>query len=387
VKSGDPSRAEPHFRKAADLMPGKPQPWHMLGLCRQLAGDEAEALRFWDRALQRDPDFMPARFERGKHYLVAYAARSAPPPARIVEGRVRFGPAESGALDLRTKGEADLRAVKPERSEAAFLEGALAYGDGRFAAAAAALARYVEAESWDPEGQALLGLALYHAREFDRAIGPLSAAIRVQPRPEWRRARANAYHCLGRYADSIADNEALGDLCNLGHALHGAGRVEEAEAAFTKALEKDPQHARAANGRGISRWARRDFPGAEEDFQLAIRIAPAFLEAIFNLGLLKWRLGRFREAEEDFDFAVQIDPGWADAWAWRAAARQMEGRKGEAERDYRKAMELDPANPEHPFALAKMIKSPELVRKALEIGGPAWPRIEEARGILREWEK
>ncbi len=55
--------AESLFRRAADMLPGSPEPWYRLGRIHAVRGDEAEAHRMFREAVRRDPNHTEAQRE------------------------------------------------------------------------------------------------------------------------------------------------------------------------------------------------------------------------------------------------------------------------------------------------------------------------------------
>ena len=104
----------------------------------------------------------------------------------------------------------------------------------------------------------------------------------------------DAWHLLGTIAQQIGDSATAVDLishaielapqnasfhCNLGNALLGLGRVEDAEASYRQAISR-----------------KADFPLAH-----------------FNLGRLLASTGRPNDAAASFHRAIQLQPDFADA--------------------------------------------------------------------------
>jgi len=75
-----------------------------------------------------------------------------------------------------------------------------------------------------------------------------------------------------------------------------AGRVDEAEKSFRKALEMNPRNHEAILGLGNVRKARGDLAGAEEQYKKAVELNPYPVPAYHALGLLYEEQGRLDEA-------------------------------------------------------------------------------------------
>jgi len=339
-------RASAHFRDAADSEPARPEPWLMLGRCRMLAGDPDRAVAAWDEALRRDPAFVAARIERAKHFVLSYASRRAPPPARVVRGRLEFAapePETDALRSLRERAEAETRGVA-----AKFLDGALAYGEGRFAEAASVLAAHVAEDPLDGRAWAMLGFARFRAGQLDAAATALRKALQFERHASWHRSHGDVLVAAGRFADALAayddalrlDAQDAEAASGRGLALHGLGRAAEAIEAHGRAIELRPGFARAYNNCGTVRADARDLDGAEGDFRKAVEIHPGYVEAYFNLGNVLVMKGAFDEAIVEFDTAIGLDRKFADAFERRGLARKMKGDAVGAARDADEAQRL-----------------------------------------------
>jgi len=83
-----------------------------------------------------------------------------------------------------------------------------------------------------------------------------------------------------------------------GDALWSMGRFEEAEASYARALDTDPDQARARHGRARSLAAQGRLDDALADVQRAIRNAPREMEFHHTLASIYERLRRFEDAAD-----------------------------------------------------------------------------------------
>jgi tetratricopeptide (TPR) repeat protein/tRNA A-37 threonylcarbamoyl transferase component Bud32 len=402
-------RARAHFEKAGQALPERPEPWLMIGRCRLLIGDGAGAIAAWDQALRRDPRFGPALFERGKYFAGNYAGLRTPPPARAGGGRVLFGAAEPESppqRELRLQGEAALREASAASGlgapEQAYLRGALAYGKGAYAEAAAALETYAAANPWDARAVALLGNAWYYAGEFAKAEAQLTQAQRLDPHPQVARARAYVRYSLKKYAEALADiDECLraepGNpemICDRGLLLQALNRLDEAEKEYGRALEARPKMARALNNRGTVRAAQRDFERATADFEQAIFDNPLGSDAYVNLGTVLLEQGKLDRAIQEFTTAIEIDSQGAEAYANRGLARKIKRDSDGAFADFQAAVKRDPRNPDVRFLLAEALEGRgdragalKELQEALRVADPAWPRRAAGEALRQSWSR
>jgi tetratricopeptide (TPR) repeat protein len=401
------TRARLQFEHAGEALPKRPEPWLMIGRCRLLAGEGAQAIAAWDQALRRDPRFGPALFERGKYFAGTYAGLRTPPPARAGGGRVLFGAAEPESAqqqESRLRGEAALReaagATGLSPAEQAYLKGSLDYGKGAYADAAAALESYAAANPWDARAFALLGNACYYAGAFAKAETHLTQALRFDPNPQLHRARAYVHFSLKKYTEALddiddclrADPENPETICDRGLLLQALNRLDEAEKEYGRALDRRPAMARALNNRGTIRAARREFEQATNDLEQAIFHNPLSGEAYTNLGNVLVAQGKFDRAIQEFTTAAEIEPEGAEPLASRGLARKLKGDLDGALSDFQAAVKRDPRNPDVRFSLAEGLDARgdragavTQLREALRSADPSWPGRASAEARLESW--
>jgi tetratricopeptide (TPR) repeat protein len=116
---------------------------------------------------------------------------------------------------------------------------------------------------------------------------------------------------------------------------------------FTKAIELNPNYAKAYGNRGNAKQTLGDFKGAIEDYNKVLELKPNDALAYVNRGKAKWQLRDFKGSVEDYNWAIKVNPKYADAYYARANAKQHLGDARGAIEDYNKVLEL---NPNHPYA-------------------------------------
>ena len=100
---------------------------------------------------------------------------------------------------------------------------------------------------------------------------------------------------------------------SLGIVLAKQGKVEEAVAAFRRAIGIEPDYAEAHSNLGIMLVSQGKFEEAVAAFRRAIGIKPDFVEAHSNLGTTLARLGKVEEAVAAFRRAIGIKPDFVEA--------------------------------------------------------------------------
>jgi len=173
-------------------------------------------------------------------------------------------------------------------------------------------------------------------------------------------------------------------------ALHKAGRLKEAEAAYRDILETQPDAAdawhflgllEAATGRletaqkSISKAVSLDgerptfhynlgfvFQGLERfnqalsHYRKSLELEPNQPAAHYNAGLVLSRMRRYAEAIEAVEAAITLQPAYAEAWGNLGAAKRSLGDNQGAVEACRKALELNPSQAEVHATLGNAVK-------------------------------
>ena len=129
---------------------------------------------------------------------------------------------------------------------------------------------------------------------------------------------------------------------NLGNALQGVGRFEEAIRHQRRALEIDPNSARLHNNLGAAMMRDGQIEQALVHFTESVRLEPSLGSAHANMGLALQKLGRADEAVEAFAKAVRMEPGLARARHHFAIALSEQGRAEEALAQLNVAVRINP---------------------------------------------
>lgn len=171
---------------------------------------------------------------------------------------------------------------------------------------------------WNPEsGQAL----------FDFAIGDLVE----KATPLVRR--------VAEEADQRAAELNAQEWYELGCELELTS-IEEAEAAYRRALDLDTGLLDAHLNLGRLLHERNEISGAERHYRSALDSAPDDATAAFNLGVALEDLGRFEEALAVYQRAIEADPASADAFFNAARLYERFGDKANAVRCLKRYREL-----------------------------------------------
>ncbi len=195
---------------------------------------------------------------------------------------------------------------------------------------------------------------LLRARQTDAALPAALKAVELEPaHATARTVLGKVYLELGRVDDAEAafrkaialgpsDNSAHVDLATL---LRERGlRLDEAEALYRKALEIEPDDAVALDGLGIVLGLRGQFAEAERMYRKALEIEPGSSAANNNLGELLRNQGRLDEAERQYRKALEIDPDNLGCCMNLGILHAMRRQFAEAEKMFRAVLERAPAS-------------------------------------------
>jgi tetratricopeptide (TPR) repeat protein len=132
---------------------------------------------------------------------------------------------------------------------------------------------------------------------------------------------------------------------NSGQVRVAAGRLEEALADFTEAINQDPNFAPYHFDRAavLHRLGRDE--EALVDYAAAIRLSPPLAEAYYNRGDVRAGLGDLEGALADFDYTLELRPEFVPAYVYRAGLHADAGNDEQARQDVEAGLALEPANP------------------------------------------
>jgi tetratricopeptide (TPR) repeat protein len=121
-----------------------------------------------------------------------------------------------------------------------------------------------------------------------------------------------------------------------------SARLEEAAAAYRKALEYDPYLVAALINLANIHYSLDELVEAQALYERAIGLESDFFEAHFNLGNIYHDLGRFAEAQSCYREALRLNPFYADAHFYLAVTFEKMGQSQEARPHWRAYQQLAP---------------------------------------------
>lgn len=163
-----------------------------------------------------------------------------------------------------------------------------------------------------------LGVALIGAGRADEAVSALETAVSLDPHYE--------------------------ALNGLGTALMEAGRWDGAEAALERAAALRPDSPFPAYNAGLALMRKGDPAGALEWFRRTLRIDQRFTPAVYNSANVYLRAGDTATAEKFYLRALELEPDHLDAMGNLAVVYIQTGRTDEAVNRLRFILARDPGN-------------------------------------------
>ena len=204
---------------------------------------------------------------------------------------------------------------------------------------------------------------LAQARWHGKSMAPVFHNAAVQHRADGRLAEAERFF---RFAVEVDPSYVISQY-GLGAVLLELGRFEEADAALTAAIPKQPMAAELFHHRGMARLALQRFDEALTDFAEAARLSPKWAEPEAFRGLVL-QLSRkdMPAAEAAYTKALALDPECHAARLNRGLLYRDVGRLVEAERDLRVALAVR-ASPETARLLAGVLRESGQYGRAVQV--------------------
>ena len=119
-------------------------------------------------------------------------------------------------------------------------------------------------------------------------------------------------------------------------------KLEEAAAAYRKALEHDPYLTAALINLANIHYSRDQIAEAQALYERATGLDSDFFEAHFNLGNIYHDLGRFSEAQACYREALRLNPCYADTHFYLAVTCEKMGLSQQARPHWRAYQQLAP---------------------------------------------
>lgn len=125
-------------------------------------------------------------------------------------------------------------------------------------------------------------------------------------------------------------------------ALHRAGRLNDAAAAYGEFLRERPEDPQALTPLGVIAFQRGDAEQAVVLLERSLAVAPDQPLALSARGVALQRLDRLDAALASFDRVLVLQPGQAESWNNRGVVLRQSGRLDDALASYDRALALKP---------------------------------------------
>ena len=195
------------------------------------------------------------------------------------------------------------------------------------------------------------GVIAHQVRRHDVAVELIGQAIRRNGQnPFYFSNLGNALQAQGKLDEAVAAyRRAIGikpDYAeahsNLGNALTNQGKLDEAIAAYRRAIGIKPDYAEAHSNLGNALTNQGKLDEAIAAYRRAIGIKPDYAEAHSNLGNALTNQGKLDEAVAAYRRAIGIKPDYAEAHSNLGNALRDQGKLDEAIAAYRQAIASTP---------------------------------------------
>ena len=128
----------------------------------------------------------------------------------------------------------------------------------------------------------------------------------------------------------------------MGNTLQEQGKLEEAIAAYNKALDIKPDYAEVYNNMGNVLQDQGKLEEAIKAYNKALALKPDYAAAFSNVGNTFQRQGKLEEAIAAYNKALDIKPDYAEVYNNMGNVLQDQGKLEEAIKAYNKALALKP---------------------------------------------
>ncbi|HLF06108.1 MAG TPA: tetratricopeptide repeat protein, partial [Thermoplasmata archaeon] len=315
---------EVRFPRAAELL----QASVLLGNVYFNSGDLVRAQGFYEKAAARDPVHADALL-------------------RVVAAHFALG-----AFDACSAAADRLLAVQPQDHRAIYYKALCLKARNRLSEAAETLGAALKLVR-DDEDVWLLRAEVYEAMgDVAKSANTLNAGLSAVPgstkllakKCENLIAQGRATEALEQL-ESALRNESTPELLALrGKVLMAAGSLEDAEGAFSQALDADAECVPAQVGMAALLAIKGETDSADEYLGLALDLDPSNAEALSSRALLFSRQGKLKDALEWADRAIESHPNDLNAWKTKADILSARGLHEEAIAIYEKMVALNPGN-------------------------------------------
>jgi len=321
------------------------------------SGLPAQAAELYEKAYALAPersDLLPlivdawlAAGEVDKAKMAAgLATRAAPDAAGAWQAKGQIAEQEGRLQDALTAYE-KASELAPEMTQLNARIGAIYLRLGQNEKARRHMSKVVSDPSTPPELLYNYALSLIRDDKHGLAVAPLRKVVERSPEmaPAWR-ALAGSLRQEGDYAEAaraygqvmILDPDARVAF-NQAYSLGRAGREEAAVAAYRKALELDPTYEKVHYNLGLALLGLERYEEARDELLAYLPTEPESPRVLQSIGTCHYHLGDYDDAVEFFERALEFEETPA-TWNNLGLAYEKLGEKSSAQGCFKKAREM-----------------------------------------------
>ena len=345
---------------------------HAAGLKFYQEGNNLEAIRALNYAIEENPDFFPAHYDLGrafykqgdpvnaeKEYLIALKLNPQFIECYLVLGNLyyeqsRFEEAETTGLKVID--------LKPDLIEPYILVGNSQSQLKRYEDAEKTYRDAIGRHNKHLESRLLLAELLNKTNKTKEALFQLNKIIELDP------SNTKSYRTLG--------------------IIYYNGKIyDKALEMFKHVLELGSDDAEIQLLVGETYFHRGQTELARFAFEKSLALEPT---PAANVGLAKVNIDNnyLDRANRFLESAIALNPEYADAYYWRGLTKQLQEKLNQAEADFRKAFELSDGATEYTLSLAEFLARkndrPQAI-SILEKSLATHPDVEQTRRLVIEY--
>ncbi len=188
--------------------------------------------------------------------------------------------------------------------------------------------------------------------------------------PTMRLFRQNShgdwYNVLVRVRQELIQMQPTADFFNRqGIYLIKAGRIAEAECAFSVAITRNPDNAEAHCNRGVALDALQRYEEAIDCYRIALSLRPDYVESFFNMGNSCLSLGNPDGACACYERVLQLMPNFVPVYLCLGEIAKSRQDYNLAHEYYQKALSIDSCCPDALQGSAETYQAEEKFERAI----------------------
>lgn len=276
-------------QKILSINSDTPEGHDILGLCYKDQGESEKALQEFNRVIKLAPDFFGAHLDAGLICMDKGDYNSAINYLNNYKNYI------DNDYDRAYYGDYNL---------------GLCYFDlGDYAKAITYFDNVITFEPNDSLSHYNLGAAYYNTGNYEKAKVHYEKYLALDPDGYDAENAKAAIAALDELIASGSVSMSADDYYNLGNDYYEQGNYEEAEKAYIRALEIDPDHLYAHNDLGVIYYDYyKDYSRAAYHFLATLEIDPTYALGNYNVGLIYEIQERYAEAIEKYKYYLKLEP-------------------------------------------------------------------------------